>query len=621
MYCPECGKYNHENDRFCRSCGARLEDNAGGQTSPGAGYGYAGEPEQFYTEQTNASYGNTSNGSPKKKGKKKVLLIVAAILILAAAAAAAVFLWIIPQQKEKDYQAYLSDGDRYLEELDYEKAEDSYLAAIEVEPKEPEPYLKLADMYAGRNEPEKAVHILKQGAEKTDSPEIRERYDLYTYVESVLIPEEGQCAEGEYTCKYINIDNGSYVRPCLDPVHSEKGVLSSRIRDFDSDGKEELLVLLLNNTARENEYAGADQNEVILRMYEAQGGKVALSDEVSALCPVLGQGDSESSGIFLHENAGQTYICGSFRQHIYMYADGITFYSFIMTYDGNKFQKQAGTDEAISGSEFSSEESAAENMADYLEEIGLDGEARQIRDSWVRCFEFADDVEMLMLVEGENDDSGDGLIYYETRDPADLGKVILTLKLSWDDGKDEADGEDAKDGQGADGSKNAEEQAEAAEDAYSDMLDSGDYSAYTSEWMAQAESYSILDIDQDKIPELMVHSANDGFGWSNTLLFAYDRDSQEIKLVEDIYHYADIRYSDKHKAIVYSDVRSTQMYGGQGFFTLDGTTLTAAFSVGWDNTSGVENYFIYENGSQKEISESESDAYYSELTEIERTEL
>ena len=153
------------------------------------------------------------------------------------------------------------------------------------------------------------------------------------------------------------------------------------------------------------------------------------------------------------------------------------------------------------------------------------------------------------------------------------------------------------------------------------MLDSGDYSAYTSEWMAQAESYSILDIDQDKIPELMVHSANDGFGWSNTLLFAYDRDSQEIKLVEDIYHYADIRYSDKHKAIVYSDVRSTQMYGGQGFFTLDGTTLTAAFSVGWDNTSGVENYFIYENGSQKEISESESDAYYSELKEIERTEL
>ena len=65
MYCPECGKYNHENDRFCRSCGARLEDNAGGQTSPGAGYGYAGEPEQFYTEQTNASYGNTSNAQRK----------------------------------------------------------------------------------------------------------------------------------------------------------------------------------------------------------------------------------------------------------------------------------------------------------------------------------------------------------------------------------------------------------------------------------------------------------------------------------------------------------------------------------------------------------------------------
>ena len=33
----------------------------------------------------------------------------------------------------------------------------------------------------------------------------------------------------------------------------------------------------------------------------------------------------------------------------------------------------------------------------------LSGEAEQIRDSWLRCFEFTDDVEMLMLITGEND--------------------------------------------------------------------------------------------------------------------------------------------------------------------------------------------------------------------------
>ena len=92
-------------------------------------------------------------------------------------------MWILPQQREKNYKAHISDGNRYLEEMDYEKAEDSYLAAIEIEPKEPEPYLRLADIYEAQNEPEKVVEILKQGTENTDSPEIQEKYDLYTYVQ------------------------------------------------------------------------------------------------------------------------------------------------------------------------------------------------------------------------------------------------------------------------------------------------------------------------------------------------------------------------------------------------------------------------------------------------------
>ena len=68
-----------------------------------------------------------------------------------------------------------------------------------------------------------------------------------------------------------------------DPVHSEKGILTSRIRDFDNDGKEELLVLSMNNEARVEEYTLTDQNEVILRMYEYRDGEVVLSDEMTAI--------------------------------------------------------------------------------------------------------------------------------------------------------------------------------------------------------------------------------------------------------------------------------------------------------------------------------------------------
>lgn len=624
MYCPECGKYNEENARFCRFCGARMEDNAG--------MSQAQTPLQQETQNQNMppqnrlvlQSGRTDSAAGKRKKRKRLWLIPTAVLVIAAAAAMALLLWILPQQKEKKYAAHISEGNHYLEEMDYEKAEDSYLAAIEIEPKEPEPYLRLADIYEIREEPEKAAAILKQGAENTDSPEIREKYDLYTYVQEVLIPEEGQAREGEYTCTYINGivgDSSVWTKP--DPVHSEKGVLTSRIRDYDNDGKDELLVVMLDNDAGADDYTGVSQNEILLRMYECRDGEVVLSDEESVLSPVLGAGDAESSGIFLHEFDGQTYICGSLRLDSYIIADGVTVDSFVMIYGGGKFEQQAGTDEPVAGSEFSGEQQDAEEMAEYLDNIGLPREAEQIRDSWLRCFEFTDNVEMLVLITGENNLDGYPSDYWDTLDTGELGQVLLTLKTTWDVQKP---AEDEKD---TDESADVRKTAEEVQKTYDYILENGEYNQYISEWLTGPESYSVLDINQDQIPELMVHSADDGTGWSNTLLYAYDPDRQAVTIVQDIYHYSDIRYSSKNKAIVYSDVRSSLMFGGQGFFVLDGAELAEAFSVGWDNTeyagargkTDENHYFIYIGDSKKEITEAENDQYFDELTEIEKITL
>ena len=144
MYCPECGTYNEEKARFCRICGTRLAEDTEKQKEGGAPV------------------------IPAKKKKKKIWIILTALLLLAAAVAAALFFWVLPRQKEKNYQSHMAEGDRYLEEMNYKKAEDSYLAAIDIDPKQPEPYFCLADIYEAENSPGKAKEILQQGVEQTE---------------------------------------------------------------------------------------------------------------------------------------------------------------------------------------------------------------------------------------------------------------------------------------------------------------------------------------------------------------------------------------------------------------------------------------------------------------------
>ena len=127
MYCPNCGNYNEEDAVFCGSCGIPLQNIAEGRTGTG-------------NEQLNGDFSENGTGQslqgpqsaapaapvPGKKKSKKIWLILAAVFVVAAAAAAVVFLWILPQQQEKRYTALVDEGNRYLEEMDYEKAEDVF---------------------------------------------------------------------------------------------------------------------------------------------------------------------------------------------------------------------------------------------------------------------------------------------------------------------------------------------------------------------------------------------------------------------------------------------------------------------------------------------------------------
>lgn len=164
MYCPNCGCYNDENAAFCGSCGTPLRTVQYGREQSGQ----TADPVPTYPggqEMKRMDGGASIPPVQKKKKGGKIWLILAAVLVVIAAAVAAVFLWILPQQKVKQYNSLVAEGNRYLEEMDYEKAEDAFLEAIEIEPKEAEPYVKLADLYLDTGEKEKARQIIAEARE------------------------------------------------------------------------------------------------------------------------------------------------------------------------------------------------------------------------------------------------------------------------------------------------------------------------------------------------------------------------------------------------------------------------------------------------------------------------
>ena len=396
MYCEKCG-HEMKNGR-CPNCGFPV-----------------GEPQ--WEEQK----------SKKKSGKKIgiIILSVVIVLIFAAAILAAIF-WLKKENTQKKFDTHIEKGQKYLEEMDYEKAADNYLAAIDIDPKAEDPYMKLADLYLEIDQPENAAIVLKKGVKNTGSRAMKNRYDLYTYVDQNLIPEEGQCEEGEYECDYYE-GTGYWASVSLESNHSQKGVMNWKIMDFDGDGEEELLVIYLNN--KEEQDGGPYQNGMYLRMYESEKNEIVLKDEYKALYPVIGAGDEEDDGIFLKKHGGNIYLCGSSYAIADIYADGATISSFILTYEEGAFVQQAGTEEPISGSEFYWY-SGYWDMAMMMDELDMTEDAAQVRRDHMPRFQSWDEAdEMLVRITGENKGYKE-LLYEETGEIKYLGHVEVLVQLS-----------------------------------------------------------------------------------------------------------------------------------------------------------------------------------------------
>lgn len=138
MFCQKCGTQNVEGARFCKNCGAPLQ------------------------RWQQMSGGGEKTSPPPVRGKSKKWIAAAGGILLAAVVMAGVFAFRSYAER-RDYENYIAQAEKYLDEMDYESAEAAYMKAIEIDPKQEDPYLGLADVYIAQEDFGKAEKILSQG--------------------------------------------------------------------------------------------------------------------------------------------------------------------------------------------------------------------------------------------------------------------------------------------------------------------------------------------------------------------------------------------------------------------------------------------------------------------------
>lgn len=104
------------------------------------------------------------------KNNKKTFIFIAMIITIVIAIIVSL-IFVFNHTTTKDYENKLEEAQKYVEELNYKKAEALYLEAIKIDATQKMAYLKLADVYINDNKTEKAIEILEKGIENLSKKE------------------------------------------------------------------------------------------------------------------------------------------------------------------------------------------------------------------------------------------------------------------------------------------------------------------------------------------------------------------------------------------------------------------------------------------------------------------
>lgn len=151
----------------------------------------------------------------------------------------------------------------------------------------------------------------------------------------------------------------------------------------------------------------------------------------------------------------------------------------------------------------------------------------------------------------------------------------------------------------------------SVEDIYKNFIRTKQYREYTSKvesWKtynsktkkheeALVQRYAILDINKDGTPELLCETNLLDFeeAWKSTLVVTYNKSTNQLVLVDDIYSYASLVYDNIDQTVRYTNIRPNYYIGSYTSFKLVNNKLQAYKTYGYDisGTSGNDAYGSY----------------------------
>lgn len=138
----------------------------------------------------------------------------------------------------------------------------------------------------------------------------------------------------------------------------------------------------------------------------------------------------------------------------------------------------------------------------------------------------------------------------------------------------------------------------SVEDIYKNFVKTQKYREYTSKaegWKrynsktkkheeAFVQKYAILDINKDGTPELLCEGETIDFeqAWKCTLVVTFNKSTNQLILVDDIYSYASLAYDNVDQAIRYTNVRPSTLIASYTSYKLVSNKLEAYKTYGYD---------------------------------------
>lgn len=213
------------------------------------------------------------------KKQKSVKYIVPCIIIVVISIIISL-VFVFNHTNTKEYDNKLEEAQKYVEEMDYEKAEATYLEAIKIDSKQSKAYLKLADIYVKQNKIDKFINMLEKGIKNVDKDDRKKlekklsSVDNQTKANSMYAKKFKSYLKkyGSVSEKYINNDDYNMYL---------EGLCYSKMLDFNNDGVEELLLVYYDQGDKGYHYDiyGYSDNK-IKQLESSKNGFKSIKDKV-----------------------------------------------------------------------------------------------------------------------------------------------------------------------------------------------------------------------------------------------------------------------------------------------------------------------------------------------------